>query len=119
MNYVSGITVEDQISHMRDEILACRDYGHRWKEAPLHATNVKKTRVIEAERILVCERSGCVRTDIFVRDEYDELVKVSSGIKYPPGYLLEREDPEVPTGRFARNDARMTLMQRLVPNLTW
>lgn len=105
---------------MPQEMLACRDLGHNWRHTPLHATHVKRGQVMNAERVTVCERQcGCVRTDFFSRDKYGELVKEYGIIKYPPGYILERDDPEVPIGRLMRNTARMTLMQRLAPDLSW
>lgn len=121
--YRSGFHVsspEVQLGQMTPEMLACRDLGHNWRHAPLAANVVKRGKVIEAERAIVCDRKcGCVRTDLFVRDEYDDLVKIQSYMNYPPGYLLEREDPEIPIGRLTRNTARMTLMQRLAPELSW
>lgn len=120
MSYVDVASPEEQIAHMTQEMLGCRDLGHNWRHAPLSPTITKKGKVIEAERVVVCDRGcGCVRTDVFVRDEYGDLVKFQGTIKYPPGYILERDDPEIPVGHLTRNVARMTLMQRLVPNLTW
>lgn len=111
---------ESQLAQMTPAMLACRDLGHNWNHAPLEATLIKGTKVIEAERAIECARKcGCLRTDIFARSEHDELVKMKSYIQYPPGYVLKREDPDVPIGRFTRNAARSTLMQRLVPGLAW
>lgn len=110
----------EQLAQMTPQMLACRDLGHNWRHAPLEATILKRSKVIEAERVITCERHcGCIRTDVFIRDEYGDLIKDKSTIQYPPGYILEREDPDIPIGRLTRNTARMTLMQRLAPGLTW
>lgn len=109
-----------QLTQMTPAMLACRDLGHNWRHAPLEATIVKGKKVIEAERAIDCDRKcGCTRTDIFIRDDYGDLIKAKSYIQYTPGYVLTRDDPEIPIGRATRNMARTTLMQRLAPGLTW
>lgn len=109
-----------QLSKMSSEMLSCRDLGHSWEHAPLTPTIQRRGKVIEAERELQCQREcGCVRTDVFARDEDDYLIKIKSPISYPPGYILEREDPDTPVGKFTRDVVRTTIMKRLVPNLHW
>jgi len=115
------ISLDAQLANMNADVLGCRDLGHNWERGvTMNATLLKGKKVIEAERVLKCMgMCGCVRTDVFRRDAYGDLVKVKNVISYPDDYTFQREDPEVPVGRATRMLARQTLMSRLAPGLAW
>lgn len=112
---------EEKLLELPVEMLGCRDLGHNWERGVgLNATLTKGKRVIRAERVVRCVGGcGCVRTDVFERDEWGMLVKTKGPIKYPEGYVLQRDDPEIPIGRVTRNMARSTLMAKIAPGLIW
>jgi hypothetical protein len=84
-------TVSEQIQHLSDSALICRDLMHAWAiDRPYYRVDVEGgvRGGFYVERTKGCMRCGTQRVELY-RVFRDRLELIRSHYKYPEGYLIE------------------------------
>lgn len=85
------LSVTEQIQHLSDNALVCRDLMHAWAvDRPYYRVNVEGgvRGGFYVERTKGCMRCSTQRVELF-RVFRDRLELIRSHYKYPEGYLIE------------------------------
>lgn len=106
------LSVTEQIQHLSDQALVCRDLMHAWAvDVPYYRVTFEGgvRGAFYVERIKGCMRCTTQRVELY-RVFRDRLELISSHYKYPEGYLIEGAgNVQAIRGRIRREGVRRVI----------